>query len=257
VLERDGRPYGLAGDAGGRECALLREGDAIVFEAGRARWSLREVWIEHRDEGGRVRLRVMRGAEEQHRMLYRRRGPTLGQRLTDLADFTAYEPWTWEDSDFGLLVFHVASQTGPIKYRHALVEEDWQSREPPGDWLENFEVDDRGVSRRLRDPALRPAEHVLWDDLAEIRAKFEVAGVWAEKSLLVLGGAASQCVVPVRGEGGLPPGLLAALERLPGFDERARRAVGDAVAYAESDRWPGPVERRTRAERPVWRRPVA
>ncbi len=256
ILSRDGKPYGLAGRIAGRGCAVYREGGRVIFRAGRGQWPLSEVRIEHRDEEGRIAFRVMRGEAEELRARYRRRGPSAFQLLFDFADFTADEPWSWEDSDFGLFVFHVATETGPIKYRHALFPlEDNPDETAPREYADRFEIDDRGIVRHLRSQGLAPREYVEWDDLVETRAKFEVAGIWADKSILVLRAAASQCVVPVHVDGSLPPGLTDALTRLPGFDDEAHAALRDACEYAASDAWPNPIQRSSRAERPVWRRP--
>ena len=109
------------------------------------------------------------------RLDYRRAYPRPRERFCDLVDFTSDEPWSWEDGDFGLLVFHVATDTGPVKYRHVLMppKRKWAEDDPDP----SIRVTDHGVFRPLPGQRRGAVEAVAWTDLQEVRAKFEVAGI--------------------------------------------------------------------------------
>ena len=183
--------------------------------------------VRHRDDGGIVTFSV---AGETAR--YRRGEPEPSLPTED-------EPWTWEDGDFGLFAFHVASRTGPLKYR-----DDVPAGRVSGH--RGIEAGDDGLTRRL--PGMR-AEAVRWDGLREIRAKFELAGIYADPVLLVLDDGAGLAVVPVgsaRDVAFVHAALLPRLWRLPGWDDTA---LGAALRFAD-----GSV-RAELAEVPVWKRP--
>ena len=184
--------------------------------------------VRHRDEDGMVTFSV---AGEVAR--YRRGEPEPSLPTED-------EPWTWEDGDFGLFLFHVATRTGPLKYR-----EDVPSGEIRGH--RGIRVDGEGLGRQL--PGMR-SEAVRWDGLLEVRAKFELAGIYADPVLLVLDDGAELAVVPVgsaRDLAFVQEAVAPRLRRLPGWDDAALDAVlrfADAAVRAET------------AERAVWKRPA-
>lgn len=211
---------------------------------------LGDVVVRHRDDEGAIRFAVERDGEVLAAVWYGRRGPTESD-LRDMAvDFTADEPWDWEDRDFGRFVFAVATGTGPIKFRHALEHD----ARPPESYGTLPRIDELGV-RRGRSWGLSRQE-VDWDDLVEVRLKFEIGSIWAEHSLAVLHGREGLCTVNLPGaDDEVVLRLHEHLRRLPGWDDAAEAAFADAVDYAErfrrgecsEDFW-------ERCERPLWHR---
>ena len=185
--------------------------------------------VRHRDDDGAITFSA--GGE---RARYRRGEPEPSLPTED-------EPWTWEDGDFGLFVFHVATRTGPLKYR----DDEAPAGEVRGH--RGLEAGDEGLTRRL--PGMRP-QAVRWQDLGEIRAKFELAGIYADPVLLLLDAGDDLVVVPVgstRDVTFVEAVLAPRLERLPGWDGAALDA---ALRFAD-----GSV-RADAAERAVWKRPA-
>jgi hypothetical protein len=249
---------GRDGVIGGTRARLWTADDGTLRLAWRGReHDLRHAVVRHRDDGGAIRFSVGSLAAR-----YRRRGPTMGDRMWDALDFTADEPWTWEDGDFGLFVFHLATRTGPIKYRHLFdlppIRTDSGSRNvrvlggPPGH--RGIVVSAEGLTRTL--PGMRE-EAVRWDRLVEIRAKFELSGIWAESTLLTFEDGEGLAVVPVGYSGDAAwvlRKLRPRLRRLPGWDDAP---LDFALEFATRDPV-GPRRgepRRHMAERPVWERP--
>ena len=189
---------------------------------------------------------------------YRRRGPLLRNLLMDSIDFTADEPWTWEDRDFGEFVFHVATGTGPMKYRHLLDREEVEAAQLPD---QRLSFDEGSVMRHAVSVGLGFVQRVALDSINEVTVKFEVAGVWSDGSLLVLRSPESVATVPVKPTELADAGwsaVLGALRTLPGWGASAETAVQDATEYASRDEV-GPRTRhefRTRRERPVWKAAV-
>jgi hypothetical protein len=258
-LALSSRCRGLWSRIGYRRAALLRGKDGLVLQLGRRRWPLADVTLEHRDDEGVIEFRVLKGAREEARVRYRRKGPTSWTRLWSQIDFTNDEPWTWEDRDFGLFAFHVATGTGPLKWRHYLVPRPFVGPAAADDLpRQSLVVDDDGVSREFRG---FPGGHesIRWDELAEIQAKFEITGIWSDPALLILRGHHGQVVIPIF-DGMLEPALRERLMALPGFDSRSARALDDVLEYArkfgEEDRPISEEELRMRAERNLWTRPA-
>ena len=214
-------------------------------------FDLERAVVRHRDDEGEITFTIGDPAGRGLSARYRRRGPRLRDIVMNEIDFTADEPWTWEDTDFGLRVFHVATDTGPVKYRHRIEPKrrNWDLAE-----RRELRVDDDGVVRRRHRGRI---ERATFADLSEVRAKFEASGIWAEAALLVLHTADDLAVVPLgfteqveraRRE------LLPRLRNLPGWDDKADAALDEACQYGlrtldlagESvDDW---------AERPIWAR---
>lgn len=245
---------GLWSRIGGRRAAVFRGKGGLVFQLGRQRWPLADVSLEHRDRDGEVEFRVLRGKQECARLRYRRKGPTSWDLFWSQIDVTSDEPWTWEDSDFGLLAFHVATGTGPIKWRHYLMPATFAIDDelPP----QSLVVDEEGLSREFRGfPGGQ--ESIRWRDLTEIRAKFEITGIWSDPTLLILRGGNEQVVIPIF-NGVLDAALRERLVALPGFGSRSEAALNDALDYARgygyADRSISWEELRSRAERSVWTR---
>ena len=216
----------MAGRSGSIGDEPARLAGTVLHWRGLALDLAREI-VRHRDDGGAVTFAA--GGEVAR---YRRGEPEPSLPTED-------EPWTWEDSDFGLFAFHVATRTGPLKYREDA---------PAGDITghRGIEVADEGLRRRL--PGMRP-QAVRWDGLVEVRAKFELAGIYADPVLLVLDGGADLAVVPVgsaRDVAFLQAEVAPRLRALPGWDEVA---LDDVLRFAD-----GAVRADT-AEQPVWKRP--
>ena len=247
-----------SGRIGRRRATLYRDESGLLALRWRGRtWKLEDTIVRHRDDDGRIEFSLTSGDEVQ-RARYRRRGPRFWSELADFVNFTAEEGWTWEDRDFGLFVFHVASGTGPMKFRHRLRPtrpgvRDLGTRE--------LAIDDDGV---LRTVVGGRTEAVRFADVREIRVKFELWGLWAPPSILTIDAAGAMAVIPLGGRETVDlchRELLPKLRRLPGWNAAAEAAVEDACAYALRDRIgavPGEAEYdQSRAERPVWRRPNA
>ena len=186
---------------------------------------LREA-VRHRDEDGEITFTV-----GDRLARYRRGEPEPSLPTED-------EPWTWEDGDFGLFVFHVATRTGPLKYR-----DDAPAGEIAGH--RGIEATAEGLTRRL--PGMRP-EAVRWDYLREIRAKFELAGSYAAPVLLLLDDGADLVVVPAgsaRDVAFVRSEVAPRLNRLPGWDGAALDA---GLRFADA------AVRAATAERAVWNR---
>ena len=255
-LSQPSRCRGLWGRIARRRAAVFRGEDGLVFQLGRRRWPLDEILLDHRDDDGVVEFRVLRERKEEARARYRRKGPTVWNELGTL-NFFDDEPWSWEDSDFGLFAFHIATGTGPVKLRHFLTGDfaiPPDEAELPG---QSLVVDDAGVRRRFRG---FPGGHeqIGWGALTEIRAKFEITGIWSDPTLLILRGHNEQVVVPIF-DGTLDLALRERLVGLPGFDSQSEDALDDALDYARryghEDRPISRAELRTRAERLIWMQP--
>jgi len=225
--------------------------DRLLLRWGETTFDLSECVVRHRDEDRRIEFSVTRPDGSGKAIRYRRKGPSLSDLAWDFIDFTADEPWTWEDSDFGLFVFHVATRTGPVKYRHLVVPRSI----PPEDYYRtDYSVDDRAVTRRVWQGR---TERARFDELSEVRAKFEVSGIWAEPTLIVLHSASDLAVIPIYGHESADRAhreLLPRLRGLPGWTRASEAAFADACRY--------PVEPRlslatfsSRAERPIWAAP--
>lgn len=188
----------LSGDIGRRPAELYRDGaDRLLLSWSGLTVDLAEVVVRHRGDGGRIAFSLARpgtrevlGAAE-----YRRERPSRLMLLIDAIDFTADEPWTWEDDDFGLFVFHVATGTGPLKYRHHIEPE----REENVDRHERrtLTVDDERI---VRTRAGGRTEQVAFAELAEVRVKFELSGIWADAALLTLDSPRDLVVLPLGSE---------------------------------------------------------
>lgn len=220
-------------------------------------FDLAETVVRHRDDGGRIAFSLTRAVDAAivGYAEYSRVNRTWADRVLDFVDFANDEPWTWEDGDFGLYVFHEATGTGPIKFR-----DDGPAREEDEDddsfELQHLTVDDDGAAR-VR--AGGRTERIRFEELTEVRAKFELAGIWADAALLTLDSPTDLLVVALGSTAGVDAArlrLLPRLRRLPGWGRRSDRAFADACEYALRDRvGPTLFERAaTRAERPVWRR---
>ena len=243
----------------GRQNAVVERDadDRLVLRWRGSSFDLEEAVVRHRDDDGRIAFSVQGPDGNVMAAGYRRGRPRLRDRLEILVS-VADEPWTWEDTDFGLFVFHVATGTGPVKYRHRL---DPRTPVPPpkGDeYAPRLHVDDEGVTRQRRGGR---TEHVRFAELDEVRVKFEASGVWADSSILVLSSRRDLAVAPVGSSDQVEAfreRLLPRLRLLPGWDGGCDAAVEDACEYGMRQAvGPRPWERLgSRAERPVWRRPA-
>ncbi|MEH3055446.1 MAG: hypothetical protein PGN13_15825 [Patulibacter minatonensis] len=237
---------------GDHDAELVRVSrDRMVLRVGGHEYDVVASRIDHRVEDGVVRFAAKNGAGGEFRAAYPHRGPTEEEIRWDDVDFTADEPWTWEDGDFGEFVFHVVTATGPIKYRHALA---WPDGElAPTEWVSTIDGD---VLVRAGTTCGLPFEHrIPLDAIDEIAAKFELSGIWAPSSIVVVRSACRVIAVPVDRTFADDP-LLVAFRALPGWDAAADAAIADAIEYAER-RVVGPQtpeETPTRRERPVWTR---
>ena len=239
------RPGGVDGRIAGKAARVWRGEDGFLRLDWRGRtFDLGREIVRHRDDDGAIEFRV---GDEAAR--YRRKGPSKQDILWDRADFTADEPWTWEDSDFGLFVFHVATLTGPFKYRHRLDPAPVIEPSAAG----GVTVTAEELARRR--PSMRE-ERVRWEELAEIRAKFEIAGIWSDMTLLTFDSGGGFAVVPLSGTHG--PQVVAALRphlrRLPGWSDGPLEV---ALEYATRHPQIGPRRGESIhdwAERPIWSR---
>lgn len=247
-----------SGRVGRRRAKLYRDdADRLLLSWGDLTTDLAEVVVRHRDDDGRVAFWLARpgSGEVLKGVRYPLRGPRPWNLLTDATDFTADEPWTWEDADFGLLVFHAATDTGPVKYRHRIEAK----REESFDLAErrSLTVDDERV---VRARAGGRTEVVEFSELSEVRVKFELSGIWSDAALLTLDSPQDLAVVPLGSTDKVAhclEQLLPRLRLLPGWDASADEAFRDACEYGLRDAvGPTPDESASsRAERPVWSRP--
>lgn len=243
---------GRSGRLGFRRLRLKRDADDhLLLRWGRETFDLSECVVRHRDNAGRIEFSVTPPGGPSRVTRYERKGPRARDELFDRLDFTADEPWTWEDRDFGLFTFHVATQLGPVKYRH-LIEPQRQS--PREGWRGEVKIDEVGVSRV---PWMSRPEHVQFAEVTAVRAKFELSGIWAEPTLIVLDSLTDLAVVPVSDRKGVErvrAQLLPQLRGLPGWSTENEMAIEDAYDYALREPR-GPLGRReiiSRAERPIW-----
>lgn len=247
-----------SGRIGRRRAKLYRDdADRLLLSWGDLTNDLAEVVVRHRDDDGRIAFWLARPDSGQvlKGTRYRRRGPRPWNLMMDAIDFTADEPWTWEDGDFGLFVFHVATGTGPVKFRHRIEAK----RE------ENFDLAERrslsiGHERVVRTRAGGRTEVVEFAELSEVRVKFELSGIWSDAALLTLDSPRDLVVIPLGFTDKVAQcqeHLLPRLRLLPGWDASAEGAVRDACEYGLRDAV-GPTRDEpwsSRAERPVWSRP--
>ena len=124
----------------------------------------------------------------------------------------------------------MATGTGPIKYRHAVLPAD-EAQRPRSTWPP--QLDGEGL-RRPRTNAR--SERVRFDELGEVRAKFEVAGIWSELTILTLDAPGALALVPITGVGDdagwVRATLAPRLRALPGWAAANDTALEHAVAYA-------------------------
>lgn len=199
--------------------------DRLVLRWRGEAFDLATTLIRHRDDEG-----VVTFTAGGLTTTYRRRGPSNRQLWFDRIDVTSDEPWTWEDSDFGLFVFHIATGTGPLKYRHrydpANGDNAAQSHWPPS-------IEDGWL---IRERTNARAEMVDLANLQELRAKFEVSGIWSELTVLNLASDGRLALVPIQGARDrtwVEKHLWPVLRTLAGWtayeDDRLRRALDYAA----------------------------
>jgi len=247
---------GLSGGIARSKARLDRDdADRLLFRWRGSVFDLERCVVRHRDDDGEVTFSVRAPDGSGFGARYRRRGPRLRDAIWDAIDFVADEPWTWEDGDFGLRVFNVATGTGPEKYRHWIRPRDEDATAAHTE-ARRLIVEDEGVTRERWGGR---TERVLFAELDEIRVKFELSGVWAESSVFVLHTADDLAVVPLASSNTefaqVEP--LPRLRRLQGWGSVAERAFSDACEYASRQRV-GPARDEgpeSRAERPMWSRP--
>ena len=246
----------LRGRIAHRRAVLSRDpNDRLLFRWRGVTFDLERAVVRHRDDEGEITFAIGEPGGRRLGARYRRRGPRLRDVVFDQVDFTADEPWTWEDTDFGLRVFHVATGTGPVKYRHRIEPRrrsnlDLDPAEP-----RQLTIDDDGVVRERQGGR---TERAAFAELREVRAKFEASGIWAEKALLVLHTAGDLALVPLgyteqveraRSE------LLPRLRILPGWNEDANTALDRACQYGLRELDLAGEDLHDWAERPIWARP--
>lgn len=244
---------GRRGRIGGSRATLGLVDDRLHLQWRGSSFDLTRSVVRHRDDGGRIRFSITAEDGATEAAEYRRRGPTRRDLLMDYVDFTADEPWTWEDSDFGLFVFHVATGTGPMKYRH-LLEPTERSMAPRSSWPPD--LTDGTLTRRRWNAR---TEAVGFDDVSEVRVKFEVAGIWSDLAVFTLDADHDFAIVPVGGPGEsawVRTDLLPVLRGLPGWNADTDSRIGRALEYAcRMEVGPGRGERlRDWAESPIWSR---
>ncbi|MBJ7471574.1 MAG: hypothetical protein JHD16_09750 [Solirubrobacteraceae bacterium] len=217
---------GRTGQIGASDADIGLLDDSLHLRWRGVTFDLTRAVVRHRDDDGRIQFTVTNPDGTHESADYARRGPSEEDRRMDAIDFTAEEPWTWEDSDFGLFVFHVATGTGPIKYRHTL-DTSTPARAPRSFWPPVLVGD---TLQRRREHAR--SESVDLDRLVEVRAKFEVSGIWSAATLLTLDDGDGLVVVPIDGDSVadwvdivLAPVLAARPGWGPSNDERLERAV--------------------------------
>lgn len=229
--------------------------DRLLLDWRGKSFDLEQVIVRHRDDSGAIEFSITEPDGVVTGTRYVRKGPRVRDVLWAQIDFTADEPWTWEDRDFGLLVFHEATGTGPVKYRHRFqprrVDQEAIDRE------RSLKIDSDGLIRKRHRGR---TEQVAFSDLEDIRVKFEASGIWAPPSILVLSTKRDLAVFPLNSTQDVETcqtRLLPELRKLPGWDQSADAAIADACDYATSgdagQEAGEPLE--LRAERPVWARP--
>ena len=241
---------GRDGLIGGEHATIGRSRvDRLVLAWRGREFDLERELVRHRDEDGRVGFSV---ADES--IAYRRAGPSAEDIRLAAIDFTADEPWTWEDSDFGLFVFHVATGTGPIKYRH-LVQAAEEGRRARSTWPPQV-----SATEIRRDRVNARSERAAFAELTEVRAKFEISGIWSDLTILTLEAPGALVVVPIgvldRDRDWVRDPLAPRLARLPGWSGGAAAALERALEYS-GRRVIGPARGETPAEwaeSPIWSR---
>ncbi len=247
------RLTGRTGRIGSWDAVLGRDdNDRLVLDWRGELFDLGRAVVRHRGDASWVTFTVFDPDRPMTvNAVYPRARPTLRELAMDRLDFTADEHWTWEDGDFGLFVFNVATLNGPMKYRHLVA-----SREPPT--AAALAVDDDGIRRALGD--VRP-QAVRFDELTEIRAKFELSGIWSDMALIVFETPRDLAVIGVNtthDEAFFETELLPRLRRLDGWGADNERALTEAIAYGRRHPEIGPTaDERIEdwAEHPIWLSP--
>ena len=220
---------GRTGQIGASDAEVGLADDVLHLRWRGTLFDLTRAVVRHRDDDGRIHFSVTNPDGSRESADYERAGPSEEDRRIAAIDFTADEPWTWEDRDFGLFVFHVATGTGPMKYRHTL-DASTPARAPRSIWPP---VHTDGVVERRREFARTEAVNV--GRLVEIRAKFEVSGIWSAMTLLTLDDGAGLVVIPVDGDRDadwVKHELAPKLAALPGWSELQEARLDRALEYA-------------------------